>query len=306
MLKRVYRADLLLLAAAVIWGCAFAFQRQAAEELSTYSIIAIRFTLGTICLLPFVLRSLRRKPACQMPAVSPWVMFGGTILAGAVLFAGASFQQWGMEDTSAGKAGFITGLYVVMVPLLGLVRRQRPGWGCWAGVTLSVVGLYFLSMSGEMTFASGDAKVLIGAVIWALHIQVLGWLSPRCNVLHLAFGQYAVCGILGLAGMVMTVQFPAIEAISSCLVSLLYLGAVSTALGFTLQALGQKESPATHAAIIMSLEAVFAALAGWCVLGELLSVRETAGCVLMMIGMLVSQLLRRKIETPSSRPVTIE
>ena len=306
MLKRVYRADLLLLAAAVIWGCAFAFQRQAAQQLSTYSIIAIRFTIGATCLLPFVLNSLRRKQACQTPAVSPRVLFGVTVLAGAILFAGASFQQWGMEETSAGKAGFITGLYVVMVPLLGLLRRQRPGWGCWAGVTLSVVGLYLLSMSGDMTFAPGDAKVLIGAMIWALHIQVLGWLSPRCNVLHLAFGQYAVCGILGFVGMVMTGHFPAVEAILSCLVSLLYLGAVSTAMGFTLQALGQKESPATHAAIIMSLEAVFAALAGWCVLGELLSLREMAGCALMMIGMLVSQLLRRKVKTPSSQPALVE
>lgn len=306
MLKRVYRADSLLLAAAVLWGCAFAFQRQAAEELSTYSIIAIRFALGAICLLPLVLNSLRRNPACPQPAVPRWIIWGGTILAGAVLFAGASFQQWGLEDTSAGKAGFITGLYVVMVPLLGLLRMQRPGWGCWAGVTFSVVGLYFLSVSGEMTFAPGDAKVLIGAVIWALHIQMLGWLSPRCNVLHLAFGQYAVCGILGLAGMVMTGQFPAIEAISSCLGSLLYLGVVSTALGFTLQALGQKEAPATHAAIIMSLEAVFAALAGWCVLSERLAPRELLGCALMMTGMLVSQLLRRKMKTPSSQPALAE
>jgi drug/metabolite transporter (DMT)-like permease len=275
-----------MLLAACIWGFAFGFQRQATQHLSTYSIVAIRFAIGALCLLPFVLAGLRRPG-------SSWKVRLVAVAAGAVLFAGASFQQWGLVDTTAGKAGFITGLYVVIVPLLGLLRRQMPGRGCWAGVTLAVTGLYFLSVTEDMTFAPGDAKVLVGAVIWAMHVQLVGWLSPRSSPVRLACTQYAVCAVLGGSGVLLAGEPLTAGAVSGCMTSLLYLGVVSTACGFTLQVMGQREAPPAHAAIILSLETVFAALAGWILLNEVLSPRALVGCALMMAGMLTAQLWRK-------------
>ena len=286
-------ADLLMLLAAGIWGFAFSFQRQATEYLSPYSIVAIRFAIGALCLLPFVIANVRRPLAPRISSASPWKVRVVALAAGAVLFAGASFQQWGLVDTTAGKAGFITGLYVVIVPLLGLLRRHWPGWGCWTGVVFAVAGLYFLSITEDMRFAPGDAPVLVGAVIWAVHVQMVGWLSPRSSPVRLACTQYSVCAILGGIAILLTGETLSIEGIYGCLTSLLYLGVVSTACGFTLQVMGQRDAPPTHAAIILSLEAVFAAIAGWILLSETLSPRALLGCALMMAGMLTAQLWRK-------------
>jgi drug/metabolite transporter (DMT)-like permease len=251
----------------------------------------VRFALGALTLLPLALRGNNNKGTgddLDNHLSSKQAILGGG-LAGLVLFAGASLQQVGLIYTTAGKAGFITGLYVVIVPLLGMLWKQWPGWGGSTGAFLAAVGLYFLSVTEEFNLAPGDAWELAGAFMWATHVLILGWLSPRVNVLKLACAQYAVCSCLSLlvAGCTETIT---VNGLREATIPILYGGVMSVGIAYTLQVVAQKVSPPTHAAIILSLEAVFAALAGWLILGEVLTTRGLIGCGLMLAGMIVAQL----------------
>jgi drug/metabolite transporter (DMT)-like permease len=289
--RTVYRADGLLLLAAVIWGGAFVAQRVGMDHVGPLTFNGVRFALGVLTLLPLALRERGKTVSFLEPPLTPRQTACGGVLAGLVLFAGATLQQVGLIYTTAGKAGFITGLYVVIVPPLGLAWRQRPSGGGWAGALLAATGLYFLSVTDELTLAPGDAWELAGAVMWAGHVLVVGWLSPRAKVIRLACIQYLVCSLLSL------VVAGATETISGCglvaaAVPILYGGVVSVGVAYTLQVVAQRVALPTHAAIILSLEAVFAALAGWLFLGEVLTLRALFGCALMLGGMLVAQLRR--------------
>jgi drug/metabolite transporter (DMT)-like permease len=287
--QNIYKADSLLMLTAVIWGGAFVAQRVGMDHVGPLTFNGVRFALGALTLLPFILRGGRRT---EMELLSPYtskqaILGGG--LAGLVLFAGATLQQVGLVYTTAGKAGFITGLYVVIVPLFGMLWKHWPGWGGWSGATLAAVGLYFLSVTEEFTLAPGDAWELAGAFMWATHVLILGWLSPRVNVLKLACAQYAVCSCLSLlvAGYTETITAYGLRGAT---IPILYGGVMSVGVAYTLQVVAQRVAPPTHAAIILSLEAVFAALAGWVILGEVLSARGLFGCGLMLAGMIVAQL----------------
>jgi drug/metabolite transporter (DMT)-like permease len=289
--QRIYRADSLLLVAAVIWGSAFVAQRVGMSYVGPLTFNGVRFALGTLVLLPLTRR--RPGPAMRADPVHPGIGWGhlwGGALVGLVLFIAATLQQVGLVYTTAGKAGFITGLYVIIVPLMGLLWGQRPGWGGWLGACLATVGLYLLSVTEKLTFAPGDLWVLWGALFWAIHVHLLSWLSPRMDGIKLASSQYAVCAVLSLitAGLVEDV---AVKDIRDALIPILYGGILSVGVAYTLQVVAQRDAPPTHAAIILSLEAVFAAVAGWLILDELLSVRGFIGCMLMFSGM-VTALLR--------------
>ena len=251
----------------------------------------VRFALGALTLLPLALRGNKNRDRGQDQdnnLSSKQAILGGG-LAGLVLFAGASLQQVGLVYTTAGKAGFITGLYVVIVPILGMLWKQWPGWGASTGAVLAAVGLYFLSVTAEFNLAPGDAWELAGAFMWATHVLILGWLSPKVDVLKLACAQYAVCSCLSLlvAGHTETIT---VHGLGEATIPILYGGVMSVGIAYTLQVVAQKVAPPTHAAIILSLEAVFAALAGWLILGEVLTTRGLFGCGLMLTGMVVSQL----------------
>jgi drug/metabolite transporter (DMT)-like permease len=196
-----------------------------------------------------------------------------------------------MVYTTAGNAGFITGLYVVLVPILGIALGHRTHAGTWIGAALAAVGLYFLSVVETFTIAPGDLLVLVGAFFWAGHVHLIGWLSPRQEPLKLAFLQNAVCAALSLL-VSAAVETTAASGYLSAAIPILYGGVLSVGVAYTLQVVAQKQAKPSHAAIIMSLEAVFAALGGWVVLGETLTPRAMAGCGLMLGGMLVSQLWR--------------
>ncbi len=287
--RGIYRADSLLMLTAVIWGGAFVAQRVGMDHVGPLTFNGVRFTLGALTLLPFALRGARARETDLLPRLSgKQAIFGGG-LAGLVLFAGATLQQVGLVYTTAGKAGFITGLYVVIVPLLGMLWKQWPGWGGWVGAMMAAVGLYFLSVSEEFKLAPGDAWVLAGALMWATHVLILGWLSPRVDVLKLACAQYAVCCGLSLivAGFTETIT---VEGLRQATIPILYGGVMSVGIAYTLQVVAQRVAPPTHAAIILSLEAVFAALAGWLILGEMLTSRGLLGCGMMLAGMIVAQL----------------
>ncbi|MEJ2430524.1 MAG: DMT family transporter [Deltaproteobacteria bacterium] len=289
MFRITYQADSLLMLTAIIWGGAFVAQRVGMDHVGPLTFNGVRFGLGVFTLLPLALRGNRSTgEGLSQRLNSKQAVLGGG-LAGLVLFAGASLQQVGLVYTTAGKAGFITGLYVVIVPLLGMLWKQWPGWGGSCGAVIAAVGLYFLSVTQEFHFAPGDAWELAGAFMWATHVLILGWLSPRANVLKLACAQYAVCSCLSLlvAGYTETVTA---HGLREAVIPILYGGVMSVGIAYTLQVVAQKVAPPTHAAIILSLEAVFAALAGWLILGEVLSTRGLFGCGLMLTGMIVSQL----------------
>jgi len=288
---RVYRADSLLMATAIIWGTGFVAQRVGMTYVGPLTFNGARFALGAMVLLPIAGRS---EPNSQMDpglveSLTGWPALYGGVLAGLVLFVAATLQQVGLVFTSAGKAGFITGLYVIIVPLLGLFWGHRPGWGGWLGACLATGGLYLLSITGVMTFAPGDLWVLAGAFFWAVHVLLLSWLSPRMNGIKLACGQYAVCALLSLIGAGFTEDIT-LNGMRGALTAILYGGVISVGVAYTLQVIAQRDAPPIHAAVILSLEAVFAAIAGWLVLDEMLSTRGLIGCILMFSGMLTALL----------------
>ena len=287
--RSLYKADSLLMLTAVIWGGAFVAQRVGMDHVGPLTFNGVRFMLGTLTLLPFALRGSKTTEKDLLPRLSSGEAILGGGLAGLVLFAGATLQQIGLVYTTAGKAGFITGLYVVIVPLLGMLWKQWPGWGGWIGASLAAVGLYLLSVTAEFNLAPGDAWELAGAFMWATHVLILGWLSPRVDVMKLACAQYAVCSCLSLivAGFTETI---AVDSIRQAAIPILYGGVMSVGIAYTLQVVAQRVAPPAHAAIILSLEAVFAALAGWLFLGEVLTPRGLLGCGLMLTGMMVAQL----------------
>jgi drug/metabolite transporter (DMT)-like permease len=302
------RASLILLAVAVIWGSAFVAQRTGMERIGPFTFNGVRFVLGSVVLLPFLgWRRMRGLAGVDPPPFPPCE--GGEwrsgALLGLLLFAGASFQQTGLVYTTAGKAGFITGLYVVLVPLLSvLVWRVRIGWSAWLGAGLAVVGLFLLSaqdLKGEFRLAPGDGWVLAGAFAWALHVIAVGRVVPGRDPLRLAMVQYGVCALLCLI-VAVALERMAWADVLLAKWPVLYAGVFSTGLAYTGQVVAQRHAASTHAALILSLESVFAALFGWLLLGEVLTARQLLGCGLMLAGMLLAQItsLARSTSVSSS------
>lgn len=289
MLKpKALKAEFLLCVAAMIWGSAFVAQRLGMAHVGPFTYNGTRFLLGSLSLLPLL---LIHKPAnFSVQSNNRWLIWMGCVLAGLLLFAGASLQQVGIVYTTAGKAGFITGLYVVLVPILGLLWGQRTPWATWVGIALAVIGLYLLTVTEDLTLAKGDGLVLIGAFFWAGHVLVIGWLSGKhVEPIVLAWFQFMVCAVLSL--IVAFVMEPiSLAGLESAALPILYGGVLSVGVAYTLQVVAQRDAPPAHAAIILSLETVFAVLAGWVMLQETLSNRALIGCGLMFAGMLSSQL----------------
>jgi drug/metabolite transporter (DMT)-like permease len=309
------RSDLLLLLTALIWGFAFVGQRLGMEHVGPLTFNATRFFIGGLVLLPLIMVSARRAQPQMRPASMPGPsaseaadsaspllprapaplhsvsLLRSGLLVGAVLFAAATLQQMGLVFTTAGKAGFITSLYVVIVPLLGVALGHRIGRATWAGALLAAVGLYFLTMRpGEWRMAPGDLLVLLGAVLWAVHMLLLGRLSPGRDPARLAFVQFMTCAALsGLAALLF--ETTTADALRDALPAILFTGVLSVGVGYTLQVAGQRHAPPADTAIILSLEAVFAVLAGRLLLGEQLTARALIGCGLMLAGILISQVM---------------
>ena len=277
------KADLLLLLAAAIWGFAFVAQRAGMAHLGPFTFNALRFGLGAAALAPFLVGSRRGGFRAALP---------GGAQAGLALFLGASLQQWGLVHTSAGKAGFITGLYVIVVPVLGVLEGHRTGWGTWLGAASAIAGLFLLSVRSDLRMDYGELMVLAGALLWAMHVLIIDRWTPRHDALTLAGQQFAVVALLSAAAALLRERGAHFDLAGAAL-PVLYAGLLSTAIAFTLQVVAQRQAPPAHAALLLSLEAVFAALGGWWLLGETLSRRGLAGCALMLAGMLASQLLGR-------------
>jgi drug/metabolite transporter (DMT)-like permease len=276
--KRV-RADLLMLLAAMIWGGAFSAQRVAAKELTFFWFNGIRFLLGALVLLPLIHFRWRME----------WRKLGWVSLAGGLVFLGSDLQQAGLETTSAANAGFLTTLYTVFVPILLAVGwRQRVGRYAWVAALLAVAGGMLLSTGGVYQAATGDALEVAGALAWAFHVIVVSRAVRQVDVLQFSFGQFVVCGLLNLAVGVLSGDFPA-QGLVNAWWAVAYAGFLSVGVAYTLQVVGQKTAPPADAAILLSMEAVFAAVFGFLLLGEGLSGIQLIGCALLMAAILLVQ-----------------
>lgn len=285
---RTYRADALMLITAIIWGSTFVAQSMGMEHIGPFLYTGLRFLIGSLFVLPLVLL-MRPQPDRPERRFSRPMLLGSLVL-GVVLTIGINVQQVGLLFTTVTNSGFITGLYVILVPVFGLVIGMRSGIGTWGGAVLAVLGMLLLSINENYRIAGGDLLQLAGAAVWAVHVLLVGVLAARYDPIRVSFIQFTVCALISLT---LAVVFEDIhwDAINLALPAVLYGGLLAVGVGFTLQVVAQKDAVASHAAIILSLEAVVAALAGWLVLNETLSVRGFIGCCLMLTGMLVAQLV---------------
>lgn len=299
MKSKLIGSDALLMITALIWGFAFVAQRVGMDYVGPFTFNAVRFALGSLSLIPLALYFKRKENTLneknQKLTSFGLILRGG--VTGLVLFAGASLQQVGLVYTTAGKAGFITGLYVVIVPILWMVLGRRSGLSTWVGALLAAIGLYFLSVTEEFTIQFGDLLEIVGAFFWAMHVILVGYYSKRINPIYLSMLQFAFCSLFSFI-TAFAIETIVLSSLMDALIPILYGGLGSVGIAYTLQVVAQRNAHPAHAAIILSLESVFAAVGGWLLLNEMLSNRAKIGCLLMFIGMLASQI--RRESKPSS------
>lgn len=296
MKTKEVKSVLILLLTAAIWGFAFVAQRVGMQHVGAFTFNGVRFALGSLSLLP-VIYFFSRKSNAENADKNKSIKFEEAdlkttiksgMLAGCVLFIAASLQQIGLIYTTAGKAGFITSLYIVLVPILGIFLKQKTHFTTWIGALTAVIGLYLLSINESLSIEFGDFLEIIGAFFWAAHIQLIDRFVRNVDAIKLSSIQFATCSILSLivAFIFEDVNF---IGLSDALVPLLYGGIMSAGVAYTLQAIGQKSAKPSHAAIALSMESVFAAIGGALLLEERLPGRGYLGCGLMLLGMLIAQ-----------------
>lgn len=289
MPRQALRADLLMLLTAMIWGAAFVAQRAGMEAIGPFLFTGLRFAMGALVLLPLFFW----KPAGAKHEPFNRGLLAGGIAMGLALTLGINLQQVGLLFTSVTNSGFITGLYVIIVPLLGLALGHKTGLGTWLGASLAVVGMFLLSVGDNFQVASGDWLQLAGAFVWGVHVLLVGFFASRHDAIRLAVIQFITCAVVSLilAAVLEEIRF---DAILQAGPALLYGGLIAVGIGYTLQVVAQQHAIPSHAAIILSLEAVFAAIAGAVFLSEELALKGYIGCALMFAGMLLAQLWPRK------------
>lgn len=287
MEKRALRSDILLLLTSAIWGLAFVAQLKGMDYIGPYLYNGVRFLLGSLSLLPLILLR-QRGAASPSPLPGRRELLRAGLTAGSVLFLGASLQQVGLQYTTAGKAGFITGLYVVLVPILGILLRHRTGLPTWIGAALAVCGLYLLSVREGFAIGKGDLLVLACSFFFACHVLLIDRYAKVLPPVLLSSIQFAWCGLLSLLAAFLCEPIQ-LKAIGEAALPIIYGGLGSVGIAYTLQVVAQKDAPPAHSAIILSLESVFAVIGGIIFLQEGLSLRGGLGCLLMLAGMLASQ-----------------
>ncbi len=287
MQKGVYNrgAIIMLWVTAAIWGFAFVAQRAGMEFIGPFTFNGIRFLLGSISLLPllFWMKYKQKKPSEKNKNI-----LKGGLLSGLVLFIAASLQQAGMVYTEAGKAGFITGFYVILVPLIGIIIGQHITKLLWMGALLALSGLYMLTINGPFILQKGDFLIFISAFFWAIHVQLINKLVDTHPALPLSAFQFAICGVLSL-GTAFYFETVALNTIMLAFWPLLYGGLMSVGIAYTLQVVAQQHVHPAYATIILSFETVFAVIGGWLLLNEMLSLRSLFGCLLMLAGIVIVQ-----------------
>lgn len=291
-MKQQIKSSLILLLTATIWGVAFVAQSVGMEYIGPFTFNAIRCVLGGLVLIPVILVLKKKKEtgAENQEKEDKKTLWAGGIACGVILCIASNLQQFGIMEASVGKSGFFTALYIVMIPVIGIFIGKRPGIKLWFCVALAVVGMYLLCMKdGSFTIERADIMLLLCALAFSFHILVVDYFSPKVDGVKMSCIQFFVCGVLSAVGMLFT-ETPDISNIQAAWLPLLYAGLLSSGVGYTLQIVGQKGINPVIASLIMSLESVISALAGWVILGQVLSPKEILGCVLMFVAIIITQI----------------
>ena len=291
-MKQQIKSSLILLLTATIWGVAFVAQSVGMEYIGPFTFNAIRCVLGGLVLIPVILVLKKKKEAGaeNQEKEDRKTLWTGGIACGVILCIASNLQQFGIMEASVGKSGFFTALYIVMIPVIGIFIGKRPGIKLWFCVALAVVGMYLLCMKdGSFTIERADIMLLLCALAFSFHILVVDYFSPKVDGVKMSCIQFFVCGVLSAVGMLFT-ETPDISNIQAAWLPLLYAGLLSCGVGYTLQIVGQKGINPVIASLIMSLESVISALAGWVILGQVLSPKEILGCVLMFVAIIITQI----------------
>lgn len=282
-----FRNSMILLLTAIIWGVAFVAQSVGMDYVGPFTFTCIRSLIGGTVLLPFVALRRRGKPA--MTGTEKKQLWLGGLFCGLFLAAASCFQQFGLQFTTVGKAGFITAFYIILVPVLGIFFKRKCGVFVWIGVILALIGLYLLCMTEGFFVQTGDLMVFICALLFAGHILVIDHFTQNVDGVAMACIQFFVCGIVCAVPMLIFEQ-PEPSQVMSAWLPILYAGVLSSGVGYTLQIVGQKGMNPTVASLILSLESVVSVLAGLVLLGQQLSGREISGCVFMFAAIILAQL----------------
>ena len=287
----------LLLLTAFIWGVAFVAQSVGMDYVGPLTFNASRFIIGAIFLIPCIafldkLKEKENQAACKNIPAAPQnkkVLITGGICCGIAIAAASTLQQYGIAYTTVGKAGFITALYIVIVPILGIFLKRKPRLIIWFSVLLALVGLYFLCMTDSLSFSKGDTLVLLCTFVFSLHIMIIDHFSPMVDGVRMSCIQFAVAGVLcGIPALIF--EHPTFSSLIAAWAPILYAGILSCGVAYTLQIVAQKNYDPTVASLLLSLESVFSVLAGWVILHQALSPREIFGCVLVFIAIILVQL----------------
>ncbi len=278
-----------LFAAAIIWGFAFGYQTMAAEHVTAYAFNGLRFILGAVTLIPLILIFEREKLTKKV--IKNNVIPGA--LAGIFLFIASALQMFGIQITrDSGKSSFLTGLYIVLVPIIYFVFfRRKTALSTWIGALFAIAGLFLLSVNDKMTIELGDSLLILGAVFWAMHIIIIDYFSDRLSPMKFSMSQNTMCAILNfIFALIFESQSFSLVGVRAAFVPILYCGILSSGIAYTCQVIGQKSANPTFATIVLSTESVFGAVAGALMLGERMSVRGYIGCVLIFVGIILSQI----------------
>lgn len=278
----------MLFLTAFIWGTAFVAQSVGMDYLGPFGFNGLRSLIGGVALLPciYILGKINKNSNEKGDVKT---LAAGGICCGLALFAASSMQQIGIQYTTAGKAGFITAFYIVLVPVFGIFLGKKTGWKIWLAVALALAGLYFLCITESFSVGRGDIYVFIGALLFTVHILVIDYFAPRTDGVKMSCIQFFVAGILSMFPMA-AFETTTVEGIMRSWGPLLYAGVLSCGVAYTLQIIGQKNMNPTVASLILSLESCISVLAGWAILGEQLSVREGVGCILMFAAIVLAQI----------------
>ena len=299
MKKSAMVQNLCAILAAMIWGFAFVSQSVGAEHLGTFTLNASRAVIATVFLLALtvILRKIRGESWADSVEKNPRYLrdlVTGGVCCGTALTIAANLQQKGIETTTSGKAGFLTAMYIVMVPLLGLTLKKRVGRSVWLGVAAAVAGLYFLCMQEDLTVAVGDVYLMLCAVFFAVQILLVDHFVAKVDSVELSMVQFAAVAVISSVFMA-AAETPSIAALQAAVGPILYLGILSSGVGYTLQIVAQKGSNPTVISLLMSLESVFAVIGGALFLQDRLSGREYFGCVLMLAAVVLAQLPEKNV-----------
>lgn len=299
MQKETVRNSILLLLTAVIWGTAFVAQSVGTDYIGPFTFNAVRFIIGGTVLLPLIFYFQKKEPdkrTAEEKRKGRKTLLTGGIFCGLALCSASLFQQAGIKYTSVGKAGFITALYIIIVPVIGLFFHHKVEGKIWAAAIMAVVGLYLLCINESFTVNKGDALIFICAILFSVHILVIDHYSPKVDGVKLSCIQFYVSGLLSGIGALLT-ETPDMNAVLDAAAPILYAGVMSCGVAYTLQIVGQKNVNPTVASLILSLESVISVLAGWIFLGEALAAREITGCLIVFAAVILVQLPDRKYQS---------